>query len=171
MKNIYSSLAVLFLLIVALAFADCSSDDESGVNTSQQHDVLQINADQLACYGYRSAVTYSSSWNSQKHKGEIVLPCGKLANAENGEHNYEYLYTIYLEGETDLNKGSKLENFYPTFEDTENWSNIEYVSGSAIVTDKKDNQYITIKFDSFKFDDGNETYVLNGTIQLDLDEE
>ena len=81
------------------------------------------------------------------------------------------MFTIYLESNSGFKKGSKLENYSPTFENIEDWDLVDYVSGSATVTDKKDDKYITIRFDSFKFDNGSNSYTLDGIVQLSLDED
>ena len=100
------------------------------------------------------------------------LPCGLLSDAEKGEYDYDYLYTISLDGNEDLKKGSKLEDFDPWLELLGDWySSYGYVSGSATVTDKRNDDYVTIKFNSFTFSDGNKSYTFDGTVQLMLDED
>ena len=47
------------------------------------------------------------------------------------------------------------------------WDEEDYVGGSATIIEKKDDKYITIKFDSFTF----ESHTLNGTVQLSFDED
>ena len=94
------------------------------------------------------------------------MPCGKLSDALKGEYDYDYLFGIQLEGNQNLKKGSRLENFSPVFE-----YNYDYVSGSATIIDKKDDEYLIVKFASFKFSDGTKSYTLNGTVQLDVDED
>lgn len=135
------------------------------------YDVIQINGEKFACYGYRSIITFESSWYISENRGEIVLPCGKLSDAKKGECDIDYMFTIYLESNSGFKKGSKLENYSPTFENIEDWDLVDYVSGSATVTDKKDDKYITIRFDSFKFDNGSNSYTLDGIVQLSLDED
>ena len=101
------------------------------------------------------------------------MPCGKLSDAKKGEYDYDYMYGIVLEGSKDLKKGSKLEDYSLWFDSSEDsYNDYEYESGSAIVDDIKSDEYITINFNSFKVcnDDGN-SYVLNGTVQLDFDED
>lgn len=148
--------------------SSCSKDDDDSENFGMGYDVIQINGESYACYGYKSIASFQSTWDLSNHRGEIRLPCGKLSDAQKGEYDYDYMYTIWLEGNQDLKKGSKLENFSPTFEDM---GQFEYVSGSATITDKKDDDYITVKFDSFKFASGSKSYVLNGTVQLMFDED
>lgn len=66
MKNFYSTFSMLVVMVAALGFATCSSDDDNGDGlneSSQDYDVLQINGERYACYGYRSIITYSSSWD------------------------------------------------------------------------------------------------------------
>ena len=184
------SLKYLFLIVAALfstavVLSSCSDDDH---DNNQVYDVIKINGESYACYGYRSLITYSTYWNLSSHKGTLSLPCGKLSDAQKGEYDYDYMFDIWLKGDQDLKKGSKLENFSPIFVLTETgaeeWE-YNYVSGSATITDKKDDEYITVKFDSFKFTvssesydfngsgavPNSESYVLNGTVQLDLDED
>ncbi len=165
------------MIVAALSFTACSSDDDNNSNNNnnknvtQDYDVLQINGVNYACYGYRCAVTFSSNWNLSNHSGEILLPCGKLSDAQKGEYDYDYMYTITLEGNQDLQKGSKLENFSSTFEYMGDWDTLDYESGSATIVEKENDSYITIRFDSFKFGNGSNFYTLNGTVQLDLDED
>ncbi|MDO4971698.1 MAG: hypothetical protein Q4E41_06330 [Bacteroidales bacterium] len=152
--------------------SSCSKDDDDSDVKVGFYDVIQINGESYACYGYRSIITYESTWNLYQHKGQITLPCGKLSDAQKGEYDYDYLHSISLAGTEDLRKGSKLEDFSPVFATTEDvMNNFNYVSGSATITDKKDDKYITVKFDSFKFASGSKSYVLNGTVQLALDED
>lgn len=174
MKNFYSTFSMLVVMVAALGFATCSSDDDNGDGlneSSQDYDVLQINGERYACYGYRSIITYSSSWDFSKNCGEILLPCGKLSDAKKGEYDYDYMFAISLEGKQGLKKGSKLESYSPTFNKSGDWDDLDYVSGSATITDKKDDKYITVKFASFKFGNGSKSYSLTGTVQLDLDED
>ena len=170
MKNIYSTLTIVAVMFLAVFYVACNSDDDSGINPEKQYDQIQVNGEKLACCGYRSIISYSSTWNTTTHRGEIALPCSKITNVENGEYDYDNLYTICLDGESDLQKGSKLEDYYLTIESNESWSSLDFVGGSATVIDKGDNEYITIKFNALKFDDGKESYTLNGTVQLELDE-
>ena len=146
------------------------TDDDDGI--SQVYDILQINGDKYACYGYRCFITYSSSWDLETNEGEILLPCGKLSDAEKGEYDYDYMFAIYLEGKERLKKGSKIEDYFIGFSSTEDIYEYEYASGSAIVSDIISDEYITISFKSFEVrsDDGN-SYVLDGTVQLDFDED
>lgn len=99
------------------------------------------------------------------------MPCGKLSDAKKGEYDYDYMFAISLEGKQGLKKGSKLESYSPTFNKSGDWDDLDYVSGSATITDKKDDKYITVKFASFKFGNGSKSYSLTGTVQLDLDED
>ena len=166
---------MLAMMVAALSFTACGDDDdeEDEINLKQDYDILQINGVNYACYGYRSVITYSSYWNKANHSGEILLPCGNLSDAKKGEYNYDYLYGIVLEGSTDLKKGSKLEDYSLWFISShDNRNDYEYKSGSAVVAEIKSDEYITINFNSFKVrnEDG-DSYVLNGTVQLDYDEE
>lgn len=152
--------------------SSCSKDDDDDSNFGLDYDVIQINGESYACYGYRSIVSYQSTWSLSKHKGTIALPCGKLSDAQKGEYDYDYLHAIQLEGKEDLRVGSKLEDFAPEFGTTDDvLKTYKFVSGSATVTNKKDDDYITIKFESFKFANGSKTYTLNGTVQLMFDED
>ena len=162
---------MLFAMLVAtLVLTACGGNDaDSGdYDFSQPYDVLQINGVKHACYGYRSASTYSSLWNSTKHCGRIMLPCGDLTDAQNAAKRYSYFYDIRLKGNQDLRIGSKLEDFNLKFEKVGETRRYPYISGSATVMDKVDDKYITIKFDSFSFDNGSKSYTLNGTVQLQL---
>ena len=165
---------LLAMMVAALSLTACGDDDEEdGINLKQDYDILQVNGVNYACYGYRCIITYSSSWNKSKHSGEILMPCGKLSDAKKGEYDYDYMYGIVLEGSKDLKKGSKLEDYSLWFDSSEDsYNDYEYASGSAIVADIKSDEYITINFNSFKVrnEDGN-SYVLNGTVQLDFDED
>ena len=173
MKN-NSNWKYFFLVAIAfigatVMFSSCGDDDEE-FDSKTDYDVIQINGESYACYGYRCPITYTSDWNLSNHRGELMLPCGKLSDAQKGEYDYDYLYIFYLSGNEDLKKGSKLENFSLTFEGDDFYDECKYVSGSATITDKKDDKYITVKFESFKVA-GKKTYVFNGTVQLDLDED
>lgn len=177
MRKIYSFFTMLAIMVTALNFTACSSDDDNNSNNNnnknvtQDYDVLQINGEDYACYGYRCAITYTSKWDSSNYMGDILLPCGKLSDAQKGVYNCDYMFEICLEGYQDLKKGSRLENYQPIFVILENWNSYYCESGSATITDKQNDKYITIKFDSFKCGDGISSYTLNGTVQLDLDED
>ena len=153
----------------SIDFTDNSSKDD-GINLNQDYDVLKINGVDYACYGYRCAITYTSTWDSAKNSGEFRLPCGLLSEAQNGKYEYNFMYIIYLKGKEKLKIESKLEDYSPRFENMSDWSELDYVSGSATITDKQNDKYITVKFDSFKFGDGSNSYTLNGSVQLKLDE-
>ena len=170
MRKVHSTIMMLAMIVAALSFTACGGDDDSASN--QSYDILEINGVNYACYGYRCYVTFSSFWDLSNHSGHISLPCGKLADAQKGEYDYDYMFTIDLQGSQDLQKNSKLEDFSPTFvSSTDMWTTLNYVSGSATVVDKKNDTYVTIKFDSFKFGSGSKSYTLNGTVQLDFDED
>lgn len=169
---------ILFVMafMCVMVLASCGGDNGGSSSSSGGYsypttiyDVLDINGAKYACYGYRSPVTFESAWNLTTHSGKLRLPCGTLAKAESGTHDYDYMFYIHLKGNKDLGKGSKLEDFSPKFEPVSE-GEINYVSGFATVTDKKNNDYITIKFESFKFGSGSKTYILNGTVQLMIGE-
>ena len=167
------SLKYLFLFVVALfsttvVLSSCGDDDEELMPNLTDYDVIQINGESYACYGYRCPITYASDWDLSSHRGTLRLPCGKLSDAQKEEYSYDELYEIRLRGSENLKTGSKLEDFSPRIGDM---GDFDYVSGSATITDKKDDKYITVKFDSFKFASGSKSFVLNGTVQLDLDED
>lgn len=170
MKKLYSTIVLLAMMVAALGLTACGDDDE-GNRFNQDYDVLQINGANYACYGYRCAITFSSSWNLTKHSGKLMLPCGNLSDAQKGEYDYDYMYEIYLKGKEELKNGSKLENFSPTFEYVGDSKKLDYESGSATIIDKQNDNYITVKFDSFTFGNGSKSYTLNGTVQLDFDED
>lgn len=166
--KIFSS---LFLVgVFAISISSCGKNNEE-LNSKVDYDVIQINGESYACYGFRCPITYVSTWNLSTHSGQITLPCGKLSDAQKGEYDYDYSYDIFLEGKQNIKKGSKLEDFSPKFECLGDWQKLDYVSGSATITDKKDDVYLIIKFDSFKFASGSLSYVLDGTVQLSLDED
>ena len=179
MKKFHSVIMVFAIVVAALSFTACGGDDDNnnsgGVNTNSIYDVLDVNGAKYACYGKRCSITYSSSWDSSKNRGKILLPCGKLSDAEKGEFDFNYMFSISLKGSERLKIGSRLENYSPTLESSADYTSFDYIfdyaSGSATVTDKKDDEYITIRFDSFKFGDKGKSYSLNGTVQLDLDED
>ena len=151
---------------LSLGFSSCSKNEPSA-----DYDIIQINGENYACYGYRCAITFSSTWNLSTHRGKITLPCGKLSDAEKGEYDFDYMYAIYLKGKKDLEKGSNLEDFSPTLESAGDYEDWSYASGSATVVEKKDDKYIKVKFESFKFKNGSKSYTFTGTVQLDLDED
>lgn len=167
LKYIFFVFVTLFGAVTMLS--SCSSSDDNEFKAD--YDVFQINGESYACYGYRSPVTYTSEWNLSTHTGELRLPCGKLSDAQKGEYDIDYMYCIYLEGNENLKQGSKLEEFSPEFDSVGFGETLNYVSGSATIMDKKDDKYLIVKFDSFKFSNGSKSYVLNGTVQLDLDED
>ena len=175
MKIVYSAILLLAMMVAALSLTACGGDDDEKGGTSLDYDILQINGVNYACYGYRCMITYTSTWDLSRNRGEIQLPCGLLSDAEKGKYDYAYMFTITLEGDKRLERGSKLENYSPTFESSEDYisfgNRLDYVSGSATITDKMDDKYITIRFDSFKFGNGGKSYSLNGTVQLDLKED
>ena len=166
MKKIF---AIMILLVGVMTFTSCGDDE---IVVIHDYDILQINGEKYACYGYRCAITFTSTWDLSRNQGEILLPCGKFSDAEKGNYYIDYMFTIQVEGGEKLKKGSKLENFSLTFDSSDDYYNysLEYVNGSATVTDKKDNKYLTIRFDSLKFGNAGKSYTLNGTVQLDLDE-
>lgn len=166
---------MLALMVAALSFIACSSDDDDdGKNSdslTMDYDILQINGVNYACCGYRCFVSYSSHWNPSNHSGEILLPCCTSSDAPKGKFEYDYFCKIILEANQDLKKGSKLENFSPRFvKGAIDWYALDYVSGTATITDLQTDEYITIKFDSFKCGNGDNSYILNGTVQLMFDE-
>lgn len=146
-------------------------DGDDNNDNKTVYDILQINGESFACFGYRCFVTYKSTWDLSKHNGTIRLPCGKLSDAQKGEFDYNYMYHINLKGSQELKIGSKLENFSPTFKSVGSRDELSYVSGSAIVIDKLDDKYITIRFDSIVFGYGSNSYTLDGTVQLMFDED
>lgn len=165
MKKFYSTIMLLAMMVAALGFTACGGDDdeEDEINLKQDYDILQINGKSYACYGYRCAATFSSS------KDRLLLPCGELSDAQQGEYNYDYMYEIGLEDGQNLKKGSKLEDFSPILSSTVDYYNdYDYSSGSATILDMT-SKYITVKFDSFRFGNGSKSYTFNGTVQLDLD--
>lgn len=134
--------------------------------------MIQINGESYACYGYRAPITYFSEWNSEYNVAKIMLPCSTLSDAEKSNYDYDYCFDIRLEINRPLKKGDRLENFSPICNDYEDINeNLDYMSGSATVTDKNDDKYITIKFNSFKFEGYGRSYVYNGTVQLDWEED
>jgi hypothetical protein len=79
-----------------------------------------------------------------------------------------------MEGSQDLKKGNKIENFSIEFEAMDDdyvGGGLLYAGGSATITDKKKDTYVTVKFNNLKFSNGTKSYTLNGTVQLDLDED
>ncbi len=165
---------LLAMMVAALSLTACGGDDEEGdggITLKQDYDILQVNGVDYACYGYRCDITFSSTWNKTNHSGEILLPCGKLSDAKKGEYDYDYMYGIKIEGSKELKKGSKLEDYSLRFDSSEDYYHkYNFTSGSATVVDIRSDEYITIKFESFMVSnkDGN-SYVLNGTVQLDFD--
>ncbi|MBQ0058096.1 MAG: hypothetical protein KBT20_10615 [Bacteroidales bacterium] len=169
MNKIKHFILAAILLTGAINFlSSCSNDKNDDLKSLIDYDVIQINGERYACYGYRNFITYATEWSLSDHKGSITLPCGNLSD---DDAMFEYFYYIELEGNQNLKKGSKLENFSPSLSTINDWENYDYVSGSAIVKDKKDDEYITIKFDSFKFSNRTYSYVFDGTVQLLLDED
>lgn len=171
MKKIALAL-VMIVPVMALMFCltGCSGSDDD--TTSQLWDALQVNSDNYACYGKRSYVTYSSEWSSSRGIGRIALPCGKLSDAQKGEYDIDYLFAISFTKNQPLQKGDDLADYATIFEDASlAVDNTVYESGSAVVIDKKDDDYITIKFNSFTCGKGSNARTLNGTVQLDLDED
>ncbi len=177
MKKLLYIFITTLVATTSLFLASCSKDDNGGFNVKIDYDVIQINGEKHACYGHRCPMTYTSTWSLSDHSGKILLPCGKLSDAQKGEYDYDILFDISLSGNQDLKKGSKLEDFTPTFNTPPTfntlgeWYGFDYAGGSATIIDKKDDKYITIKFDSFKFKKGSKSYTLNGTAQLSFDED
>lgn len=103
MKKLYSTIMMLAMMVAALSLTACGGDDDEngGSNLKQDYDILQVNGVDYACYGYRCAVTYTSTWNITNNSGEIMLPCGNLSDAKKGEYDYDYMYIINLEGSED----------------------------------------------------------------------
>lgn len=168
MKKQYSafvSYAMLFMAVLCVSACGGSDDNDDkndgGTNSNLVYDVIKINGENYACYGFRSPITYRSTWNMSQHTGEILLPCGNLSDAQNAKYKYDSMYTIYLKGKQDLGLGSKLENYTPTFENIADGNLNNYISGSATITSKND-KYITVKFENFAFNN----YTLDGTVQL-----
>ena len=175
MKKLYSTIMMHAMMVAALGLTACGSDDdeEDEINLKQDYDILQVNGVDYACYGYRCDITYSSTWNKTKNSGELLLPCGKLSDAKKGEYDYDYMYGIKIEGSKELKNGSKLEDYSLQFDSSEDYYHkYYYTSGTATVVGIRSDEYITVKFDSFIVSnkDGG-SYVLNGTVQLDFDED
>lgn len=163
-------LLTIALLSTTIILSSCSNDDDE-MDFSNAYDIIEINGNKYACYGYRLPITYASYWDLSSHSGDITLPLGKLSDAQKGEYDYEYMLSISLEHNQDLKKGQKLEDFSYISASYNGPDELEYISGSATIIDKKDDTYITIKFDSFELGNGKSSYVLNGTVQLMLDED
>lgn len=55
-------------MVAALSLTACGGDDDEngGSNLKQDYDILQVNGVDYACYGYRCAVTYTSTWEYNK---------------------------------------------------------------------------------------------------------
>ena len=94
----------MILLVGVMTFTSCG-DDEIVVN--HDYDILQINGEKYACYGYRCVITFTSTWDLSRNQGEILLPCGKFSDAEKGNYYIDYMFTIQVEGGEKLKKGSK----------------------------------------------------------------
>ena len=158
-------------LMCTMFLSSCGGGDSDGGGSGRGgmlYDVLDINNTKYACYGYKSLVTFCSVWNLSTHSGVLRMPCGLLTKAEKGLYDYDYMYEINLNGTKNLSKGSRLEDFSPNFEFA--WERTNYTSGSATVIELTD-RYITVKYDSFKFGSGSNSYTLNGTVQLGLNYE
>ena len=171
MKKYLNFMAFVMMTVFSLAFVSCGDDE---LNLKQDYDVLQINGKSYACYGYRSIITFISDWDVSTHSGTLILPCGKLSDAQKGEYDYDYMYSINMEGSQDLKKGNKIENFSIEFEAMDDdyvGGGLLYAGGSATITDKKKDTYVTVNFNNLKFSNGTKSYTLNGTVQLDLDED
>lgn len=173
MRTAKSIIMLLAMTMVAtLCLTSCGDDDDGGLNLSHKYDVIQVNGVNYACYGWRSFITYKSTWNLSENKGVVLLPCGKLSDAQKNEYDYEYMYSIKLAGSNRLVKGSKLEDYSLSFWTSENlYVDCYYASGSATVIDKVDDKNITIRFDSFTFVGSKSSYTINGTVQLAFDED
>ena len=166
MKNkILFAIALMCTMFLSSCGGGDSDGGGSGGSGGMLYDVLDINNTKYACYGYKSLVTFCSVWNLSTHSGVLRMPCGLLTKAEKRQYDYDYMYEINLNGTKNLSKGSKLEDFSPNFEYA--WERTNYTSGSATVIELTD-RYITVKYDSFKFGSGSNSYTLNGTVQLDL---
>lgn len=174
MKKIYSTIVTLALLIAVLGTSSCSKESDNTGNNSNAYEIIEINGNQYACYGYRSydqynKITYRSTWDLLNNRGTIILPCGELSDAEKGNYNYDYMLNIGIKGNQPLQKESRLEDFSPTLDistSSSGWNYCNYVSGSAIITDIIDDKYITIRFDSFTFSNKSKYYTIIGSVQL-----
>ena len=86
------SLKYLFLFVVALfsttvVLSSCGDDDEDlKPILKTDYDVIQINGESYACYGHRCPITYASDWDLSSHRGRLILPCGKLSDAQKEEY-------------------------------------------------------------------------------------
>lgn len=163
----HCTLLILLAAVAALGLSSCRKG-----HGLFDYDVFQINGESYACYGYRCFMTLCSDWNLSEHSGSISLPYGKLSDAKKGEYDIFQTIKIYLSGDRDLSKGCKLEDFEPELRDQGLfYGYYDYRSGSATVINKKDDDYITIKFESFSFKGEDGSLTLDGTVQLSLDED
>ena len=99
---------------------------------------------------------------------------GTLEKAQNKQYDYEYMVMFTINAP--LSKGSSIgsENAMTYTEDLWN-GKLNYVSGSAVVQEKVTNStgggYIVIKFNSLKYANKKNTYVLDGTVTLEYRED
>ena len=161
------------VLFMTFALASCGDDDP--VEAAMDYDVLKINNVDYACFGNRCAVTYESTWHSKTKYGQVCLPLGTLEKAQNKQYDYDYLVTFTIK-DAPLSKGSSIgsANAMTYTEDLGNGT-LNYVSGSAVVQEKVTNStgggYIVIKFNSLKYANKKNTYVLDGTVTLAYSED
>ena len=69
MKRLNLSMMMFAMMFAALSFSACSKSDDDLPDFKNDYDVLQINGVKYACYGYRSIVTYVSTWDLSHHTG------------------------------------------------------------------------------------------------------
>lgn len=106
----------LWLLMVAVfaalpfALTSCGDDDNDDDDTlSSVYGKLNVNGKDYACYGFGMPITYSSTW--ENNELEINLPLGELSDAQKGEYDYDYMYTITCSGGSKPTVGTDLSNY------------------------------------------------------------
>ena len=160
------------VLFMTFALASCGDDDP--VEAAMDYDVLKINNVDYACFGNRCAVTYESTWHSKTKYGQVCLPLGTLEKAQNKQYDYDYMVMFTIDAP--LSKGSSIGSANAMTYTEDLWNGtLNYVSGSAVVQEKVTNStgggYIVIKFNSLKYANKKNTYVLDGTVTLEYCED
>lgn len=180
----------LYLLMVAVfatlpfSLTSCGDDDDEDTSSSV-YGKLNVNSKDYACYGFGMPITYSSTW--ENNELEINLPLGELSDAQKGEYDYDYMYSITCSGGSKPTVGTNLGNYSNVSLVYMGGSSMSeasvYCGGSAIVKEVSDDA-ITIEFKDFTISpngesslvvNGNtvvsrdETFVFNGTVKLDYD--
>lgn len=91
MKNkLKFMLMAVVAVLMSFVTVSCGDDGDDNSDGNMPYQLITVNGEQYACYGYSSYVTYSSS------KSYIQVPYGLLSDAKAGAYNYDNMLMVRL---------------------------------------------------------------------------